>query len=103
MSSPIALEDGTVVRFEAAADSEFVPARGDEQVSGQVRTAVRPAVDAAREVLARVAEACPDEVCLKFGIKVSGQANWLVAKAASEANFEVMLTWRRPEETAGSS
>ncbi len=97
-----ALEDGTVVRFEAAADSEFVPARGD-QVSGQVRTAVRPAVDAAREVLSRVAEACPDEVGLKFGIKVSGQANWLVAKAASEANFEVTLTWRRPIEAAGSS
>jgi hypothetical protein len=96
-----ALEDGTVVRFEAAADSDFVPAGGEGGLAGHVRSAVGPAVDAAREVLARAAAARPDEIELKFGLKVNGQANWLVAKAATEANFEVTLTWRRPEHDGG--
>jgi hypothetical protein len=48
-------------------------------------------------------EARPDEVELKFGIKVSGGASWLVAKAAGEANFEVSLTWSRPVRQAGAA
>jgi hypothetical protein len=29
-----------------------------------------------------------------FGVKVSGGMDWLIARAASEANFEIKLTWR---------
>ena len=36
---------------------------------------------------------CPDSVEVKFGIKVTGTADWLVAKAATEGNFEVTLKW----------
>ena len=36
----------------------------------------------------------PDEVQVKFGLKVSGEANWWVAKAATEGNLEVTLTWK---------
>jgi Trypsin-co-occurring domain 1 len=50
-------------------------------------------VEGARVVLDRVKEAKPDEVELRFGIKVSGTASWLVAKAVTEGNFEVTLTW----------
>jgi hypothetical protein len=32
---------------------------------------------------------------VKFGVKASGEATWLVAKAAGEANFEVTLTWNQ--------
>lgn len=35
-------------------------------------------------VLEKVKEAAPEEIKVKFGIKVSGTANWLVAKAATE-------------------
>lgn len=72
----------------------FRPA-GPEEIAGRVRDAVGPAVEAAKTVLDKVKEARPDEVELRFGIKVSGGANWLVAKAVGEASFEVTLTWRK--------
>jgi len=50
-----------------------------------------PAVEAARDVLDRAKEHCSCEVEVKFGIKVSGTMNWLVAKAATEANSEITL------------
>lgn len=88
------LDDDTVVRFEIEPSAEFRPA-GPEEIAGRIREAVTPAVEAARVVLAKAREAAPDEVKLKFGIKVSGTANWFVAKAATEGNFEVEMTWKR--------
>jgi hypothetical protein len=55
---------------------------------------LEPAIEAARVVLAKIKEVRPDEVQVKFGIKVSGTTSWLVAKAATEGNFEVTLTWK---------
>lgn len=52
-----------------------------------------PAVEGARAVLEQVKEAAPDKIEVRFGIKVSGTANWLVAKAATEGNFEITLVW----------
>lgn len=31
---------------------------------------------------------------MKFGVKVTGKMNWMVAKASTDANFEVKLIWR---------
>jgi len=59
-----------------------------------VREAVRPAVEAAAVVLERIKALGPEAVTVKFGIKVSGGANWLVSKAASEGNLEVPLSWK---------
>jgi hypothetical protein len=86
-------DDGLTVSFEIDPVAGFVPA-GAEEIAGYVRNAVHPAVDAARVVLAHVKGLSPDGVEVKFGIKVTGTANWLVAKAATEGNFEVTLTWR---------
>lgn len=88
-----AVDDETLVRFEIEPAPGFRPA-GADGIAGRVREAVTPAVDAARVVLAKVRQAGPDEVRLKFGIKVSGTANWLVARAATEGNFEVEMIWR---------
>ncbi|MFD7047833.1 CU044_2847 family protein [Streptomyces mirabilis] len=87
------LDDDTVVRFEIEPTSDFQPVSTDG-VIGHVQDAVRPAVEAARVVLQRVAEAKPSEVQVKFGIKVNGTTNWLVAKTGLDANFEVTLTWK---------
>ncbi|WIM94788.1 CU044_2847 family protein [Actinoplanes oblitus] len=87
------VDDGTVVQFEVDPPDGFEQASA-ERIAGQVRDAVGPAVEAAREVLDRVRAHAPDEVEVKFGIKVSGTANWLVAKAATEGNFEVTLKWQ---------
>lgn len=96
MPAPVvqyALDDGTVVRFEIEPAADFRPVSPEELV-GRVQQAVGPAVAGAKAVLDRVRETSPDEVVVTFGIKVSGTANWLVAKAASEGNFEVTLTWK---------
>ncbi|MEU6674481.1 CU044_2847 family protein [Streptomyces sp. NPDC046853] len=95
-----ALDDETVVRFEISPTDEFHPV-GAAEIVGQVREAVRPAVEAARTVLDQAAALRPAEVQVKFGIKVSGTANWIVAKASTDANFEVSLTWR-PVSADGS-
>ena len=87
-----ALDDETVVHFEIEPSAEFRPA-GPAELAGRVREAVAPAVEGARAVLEKVKEAAPDGIEVKFGIKVSGTANWLIAKAAAEGNFEVTLTW----------
>jgi len=34
-------------------------------------------------------EGTPGQEKLRFGIKVGGEANWLVAKSAAEVNFEI--------------
>jgi hypothetical protein len=87
-----ALDDGTVVRFEIEPGAGFRPA-GPDEIVGRIRDAVAPAVEGARAVLAKVQEAAPDKIEVKFGIKVSGTANWLVAKAATEGNFDITLIW----------
>lgn len=88
-----ALDDGSVVLFEIEPVAGFAEA-GTDRVIGRVREAVGPAVRAAREVLDQVREHGPRAVEVKFGIKVSGKMDWLVAKAATEGSFEVTLKWQ---------
>ena len=100
------VEDGTVVSFEIEPVPGYVDA-AQGRVVGRVREAIGPALKAAREVLDQVKPSGPDEVEVKFGIKVSGKMDWLVAKAATEGNFEVTLKWQRGQggvggEAAGS-
>jgi Trypsin-co-occurring domain 1 len=94
------LDDGTVVGFEVDPTPDFRPA-GPDEIVGKLRAAVAPAVEAARAVLDKAKEATPDQVELTFGIKVSGTMNWLVARAATEGNFEVTLTWKPGSSTGG--
>jgi hypothetical protein len=98
-------DDSTLVQFEVDPAQGFRPA-GTGDIAGRVRDAVGPAVEAARVVLDKAKEARPDEIELKFGVKVTGGATWLVARAAAEASFEITMTWRphpagRTEHDAG--
>lgn len=88
-----------MVRFEIEPSADFRPA-GPEEIAGRIREVVAPAIEAAIAVLAKAKEAAPDQVKLKFGIKVSGTANWFVAKAATEGNFEVEMTWKPQPATS---
>ncbi|GFE24148.1 CU044_2847 family protein [Streptomyces nigrescens] len=94
------LDSDTVVQFEIEPTDEWHQV-GTDQVVGRVHDAVRPAVEAARAVLDQAANLCPAEVEVSFGIKVNGSANWLIAKAATEANFGVKLIWRPGTEQDG--
>jgi Trypsin-co-occurring domain 1 len=86
------VDESTVARFEIAPGSGWQQA-GANEVAGRVREAVAPAVEAAKIVLEKVKAAKPDEVEVKFGIKVTGEASWIVARAATDCSFEVTLTW----------
>lgn len=92
------VDDKTVAQFEFDPPAGFHPA-GVGDVAGWVREAAAPSIEAARAVLEQVRQLSPSTVQVKFGIKVTGTANWIVAKAASEANFEITLSWQ-PENTA---
>ena len=88
-----ALDDSTTVRFEIDPPPGFQDA-GTEKVIGKVQDALAPAVDTAKLVLDRIKEANPDEVTVTFGLKVSGNLDWFIARAGTEGNFQVTLTWR---------
>lgn len=96
------VDDATTVKLEIESAGDFRPA-GPGEVAGRIREAITPAVEAAKAVLEKVKETRPDEIEVKFGVKASGEANWLVAKAAGEGNFEVTLTWSRREDDAGAA
>ncbi|WP_187414344.1 CU044_2847 family protein [Nonomuraea sp. PA05] len=91
------LDDATEVRFEIEPTPGYQPAGGADEIVGRVRKAIGPALNAAALVLDQARRATPDEIQVKFGIKVTGTMDWLVAKAATEGNFEVTLTWRPPD------
>lgn len=91
------LDDSTVVRFEIEPPPGFQLASG-ATIAGRVQDAIAPAIETARLVLDRIKDLTPDEVEVKFGLKVSGKVDWLVAKAASEGNFEIKLVWK-PSDT----
>jgi hypothetical protein len=86
------LDDSTVVGFEFDPGPDWYEA-GTGEIVGQVRKAVTPAVAAAKAVLEQVKEIAPDDVEVKFGVKVTGEANWIVARAATEGSFEITLSW----------
>lgn len=86
------VEDGTRVRFEIEAGEEWQQVSSDGY-AGRIQEAVAPAVEGARAVLEQVKALQPGQVEVKFGVKVTGTANWLIARAATEANFEITLTW----------
>lgn len=72
----------------------------------QVTEAVSPLVAGAAAILEQLKKAGPNGVEVTFGVKVSGTANWVVAKAAAEANFEVKLMWEPdtgPDGAAGAT
>ena len=76
------VDESTVISFEIVPPPGFRPA-GANEIAGKVREAVGPAVEAAKVVLDKVREACPDQVEVKFGVKVSAGANRLIVKYGS--------------------
>jgi hypothetical protein len=87
------VDEETVALFEIDPVPGFHPA-GAADIAGQVRESAGAAVQAAKVLLERVREVAPDSVEVKFGVKVTGTTNWIVARTALEGNFEVTLAWR---------
>ena len=90
------LDDGTVVSFETDPAEGFQPA-SQNNTPGKLLDAIRPAIDAGHLVLNQARGDGIDEITVTFAIKVSGKANFFVAKAATEGSFEVSLKWKTSE------
>lgn len=88
------------VRFEVDPEEGWVQAGAGDRLAGTISTAIQPAVAAARTVLAAFEDAKPSEAEVMFSVKVTGDANWVVAKASTEGSFQVRLLWKkeRPNE-----
>jgi Trypsin-co-occurring domain 1 len=65
-----------------------------ESVMGRLGPAVRGIVSELRS-----AADWPDEVEIEFGIKLSTEANVVIARAGGEANFRICLRWAHPAES----
>lgn len=90
------LEDGTPVLFETE-ESNLVRRHGgagELSEGGALGEKLTGAAETAQAVSKTLRERLhPDELTLELGLKVSGQANWFVAKAQTEGNIKVTLKW----------
>lgn len=91
------LDDGSVVIFESA-ESDLVAQHGgtpEVRDGGRLTARLHGVAEAAEQVAGSLrARLVPDEVCLEFGLKVSGEMNWwFFAKAATEGTIKVILKW----------
>ena len=91
------LDDGSVVVFESA-ERDLVTAHGGQPEvfdGGRLNARLKGVAEAAEQVAGSLrSRLVPDEVCLEFGLKVSGEMNWwFFAKAASEGTIKVTLKW----------
>jgi hypothetical protein len=62
---------------------------------GEMLGGIRPVAESFLNTFADMTDT-PDEIGLEFGLSLSADANLVVATTATQANFKVTLTWRRP-------
>lgn len=96
------LDENTVVLFELDPTAGFVPAGRGDEVVGALREAAGPVIEGAKAVLEKAKEGGVHQIEVKFGIRVSGTMNWVIAKAATDANFEVTMAWKLREDDSTS-
>ncbi|CRK55125.1 hypothetical protein [Alloactinosynnema sp. L-07] len=75
------------------------PARVMREMQGALENAVGEVRDAASAALEQFTAMTrpPDEVELKFGIKLDVEAGAVIARTGAQAQFEVKLKWRRDD------
>jgi hypothetical protein len=81
--------DGVVRRGLGTAE---LVSKADETVEAAFAR-VRPATVALVQGLRDLVDA-PDEIEVRFGIRLSGEVGAVIAKTAGEANFEVVMRWK---------
>src|SRR5262245_18338637 len=101
MAFPLAdAEHKLVVEIDPADVSDLVLASQPDELVEKARTSlesalkdIQPGVQTIVDQL-RSSEPQPDEATLEFGLKVGGQAGFVVARGTAEVNFVVKLTWK---------
>jgi hypothetical protein len=104
------LEDGGTVLVEVDVEDEIaedlVPAASPDEIVAKARITFEKALGGiepvAKAVIAKVRalDVRPDEYGVQFGLKLTGEAGFIIASASGEANFTVSLTWRKDKEVA---
>ena len=83
---------GPVTRGRGPTDLVAKAGKSLEEAVGQIG----PAAQAIVAQLRRTAD-WPDEVEVEFAVKLSTDANVIIARTGGEANFRVSLKWVRPQ------
>jgi hypothetical protein len=83
---------GAVTRGRGASELVAKAGKSLEDAVGQIG----PAAQAIVAELRRTAD-WPDEVEIEFAVKLSTDANVIIARTGGEANFRVSLKWMRPQ------
>jgi hypothetical protein len=79
---------GPVTRGPGSAAAVVEAGESLEQVLGQLGPGVKGIVSQLR-----AAADWPDEVEIEFGVKLSADANVIIARTGGEANFRIALKW----------
>lgn len=82
--------DGPVTRGGRPAEAVVKAGQSLEQVLGQLGPTIRGIVSELRS-----SAHSPDQVEVEFAIKLSTDANVVIARMGGEANFRIALTWSR--------
>ncbi|MGI5518988.1 CU044_2847 family protein [Streptomyces sp. CA-106131] len=89
--------DDEEVRVEIKpSDDGFMPVSADRPI-GRLERVFRPVLQAAAAAAtaARFSSETPDEVTLRFGVKLTGSGQAVVSRGTEESNFEITLHWHR--------
>jgi hypothetical protein len=96
--------NGTAIQVESEAPSGQVQAGAMQELEARF--------DDALIIINQMATSCnqafsgfseefrPTQTKISFGLKVSGEANWVVGKLGGEAVFQVDLSWESPKTEA---
>jgi hypothetical protein len=105
---PLATGGSITVEVDGIADTRTMRGgdRGRELIERGGRTledsleAIAPALHAVLERLRGISSELSD-IEVELGLKLTGDAGMIVARAGAEANFRVLVRWQRPPQGEG--
>lgn len=103
------LDDGTslVVEVDEPELGGLVPASRSDEVIAKAQVSFEEALDkikpAANGIIKKLRGLSdqPDEINVEFGLKLSAEVGAVVAAAGVEANYKVILKWKKEEKDKG--
>ena len=85
--------DSSIKRVMRGGTAEAAIATANATFESALQT-VRCAAEGILQQLRSLAEP-PDEVAVEFGVKMNAETGAIIAKASTEANFKINLTWKK--------
>jgi len=85
--------DSPIKRVMRGGTAEVAIATANATFESALQT-VRCAAEGILHQLRSLAEP-PDEVAVEFGVKMNAETGAIIAKASTEANFKINLTWKK--------